>query len=642
MQIKTFDEIVDPARYGFKAYWISWLRRHNYNVPYAVFIPHFEEKKELEEHFDEIKLLLQPMYIGSGLYKVAIRSSATCEDLYDRSYAGHFKTFLGIMNLDEITEKIEEVRRSLTFVSDKKCNMGVIIQQLVDPDFSGVIFSSDPIYGDKRKLIMSVVRGRGDKLVAGLEPGEDIYIEIDERNIYNFPNFMLNLPKEHFKSIAKTAKEIENELNFPVDVEWALASKKTYYLQCRPITGFQRYKSFLRITKENLNKIPDIVKRSEKVFLRILADKLGIEMSKGYLVAFNTLHGKVNLPKIIGIIAEKGRALSLVLLYPSVLGGKVIRYFVKSTKKYLIRCARSDVRWFINADTLKYLIEKIGSKVGERYWYGIVIIQEIISPIYTGIIRKVKDGFIIEVAKGHFIPKGIVPTTRYITDFCGNVIHESVTMQKKYFDIVEEQHREIELAKPEKVELDMFVIKTIIKVFQPIFQEYNKASIEFGLRNDEASKTLKPYLIDIIFEKTDTEIASNHVAQGIISPGIIKGKIQYLSLKEKEAFDYHFYDKTTSKNYDKIEEPIIYFAERPALSLLEVVNAARSHNRNIGFIFKEGSVLCHLAILLRESGIPALILPSSYKLHEGEYVVLDTATHNIPISKRIRRLKTFG
>ena len=55
-------------------------------------------------------------------------------------------------------------------------------------------------------------------------------------------------------------------------------------------------------------------------------------------------------------------------------------------------------------------VQSIQAKSFEVSWLCITIIQEIFDPIFTGIAKKIEDGFLIEIAKGHFLPKGVVPT----------------------------------------------------------------------------------------------------------------------------------------------------------------------------------------------------------------------------------------
>src|SRR5437868_12119263 len=101
---------VDPAIYGHKAYWLSWLTQGGYNVPYAIFIPAIGLAKSfggLGAQLPHLQESLAKFLTQDGLYDVAVRSSATCEDSDEHSLAGHFSSFLGRMTIDAVFEAVQ-------------------------------------------------------------------------------------------------------------------------------------------------------------------------------------------------------------------------------------------------------------------------------------------------------------------------------------------------------------------------------------------------------------------------------------------------------------------------------------------------------------------------------------------------------
>ena len=163
--IKTIEsKEVLPHIYGYKAFWLWWLKKNGYNVPFAIFLPAMRSNlgnmdlKDLKEALSSFEI--------NGLYDVAVRSSCTLEDAEEYSLAGHFLTILKQMSFKQILQSCRKVIDSLKVISSLKKNkslkMGIIIQKRIKPQFSGVAFSCDPISGSKTKVLVSVVKGMGE------------------------------------------------------------------------------------------------------------------------------------------------------------------------------------------------------------------------------------------------------------------------------------------------------------------------------------------------------------------------------------------------------------------------------------------------------------------------------------------------
>lgn len=121
--------------------------------------------------------------IGDLAYSpVAVRSSATAEDLEDASFAGQQDTFLEVNGIDEILEKVVEcwsslwTERAITYrarndvaVGAERAGLGlaVVVQQMVQAEASGVVFTADPLSGRRDRLVIDAVAGLGEKLVSG-------------------------------------------------------------------------------------------------------------------------------------------------------------------------------------------------------------------------------------------------------------------------------------------------------------------------------------------------------------------------------------------------------------------------------------------------------------------------------------------
>ncbi|OUJ18166.1 Phosphoenolpyruvate synthase/pyruvate phosphate dikinase PpsA [Methanonatronarchaeum thermophilum] len=203
---------------------------------------------------------------------VAIRSSATAEDLPDASFAGQQETFLNIRGQKNVMEKIKECWASLytaraIFYREKqnfehsKVNIAVVVQRMVNAEKAGVIFTSHPTTGED-DVIIEAGWGLGEGVVSG-SVSPDHYIinkkgfEIKKRDIstkrtmfdrdpetgetrhVDVPEDMMDEPTltdEEITELAKMGEGVEKHYKTPQDVEWAIEDNEIYMLQSRPIT----------------------------------------------------------------------------------------------------------------------------------------------------------------------------------------------------------------------------------------------------------------------------------------------------------------------------------------------------------------------------------------------------------------------
>ncbi len=218
----TMLQIVEPtydfsSLVGGKANGLIKLNRINCTIPttYIYIGGHFN--KEDIPKFD----------------KYAVRSSATCEDATNCSFAGMFNSFLNV-SIDNLAKKILEVQESIdlsrvqTYLKDKKIDklqMRVIIQEYKEPIISGVWFGSDenPDYG-----VLEYIEGSGDKLVGG-------YVT-PHRVVFNQKNHENNLISISKVEIYKQLIKYQSEIGECCDFEWCIVNNKLIMLQCRPIT----------------------------------------------------------------------------------------------------------------------------------------------------------------------------------------------------------------------------------------------------------------------------------------------------------------------------------------------------------------------------------------------------------------------
>lgn len=177
-----------------------------------------------------------------GAVSFAVRSSALQEDSARASFAGEFESVLNVSTNDEVRKAIQTVldsRQSARVSSYTQAQgldgglhpVAVVIQKMVEPDHAGVLFTVDPLNGDFSRMVGNFVEGIGEKLVSGQVSAQEFSISRPAGK-YSGPEMI----KKPAGGLYQMAKNIENLMGCPQDIEWAVARGKVYILQARPIT----------------------------------------------------------------------------------------------------------------------------------------------------------------------------------------------------------------------------------------------------------------------------------------------------------------------------------------------------------------------------------------------------------------------
>jgi hypothetical protein len=632
---------IDIQKYGGKAHWLWRLHKLGCPVPYAFFLPAVKHGTEIDFSSESTKSLittyLRNMQDESGKYSVAIRSSATVEDSFAKTYAGHFKSKLGSMNYEDVQKNITEVIESLDTVGVKEdMAMGVVVQRLISARASGVIFSSDPLTNFKGICVISSVRGAGEALVSGRKPGADLIVQVTEASI-QIPEQQYVIEKGRVEELCRTAKKLEQRLQFPLDIEWCIDDHtgRIVYLQCRPATSATGIKkSLIEISSANEDRIPAIVREKEKLAIRLLADKQGIPLSNAYLICVDLTGNSTDLPDLSSVKRSTlWNGYSTVLLYPERLDGKVIRHFLgeKWAQALFLGCQRYAVRAYPEYD-LETCIAGIAKMASREYWSAVIMLQEVYRAEYTGIARMISGNCVIEAARGFFVAKGIVPVSQYVLDSGGALLHSKEVHQSRAVNILGGHIVEETLPQESSlVSLDSEVLKGILTAFRPLWETTHFA-VEFGLVGE--GDTLSPYLIDFVPVSESEAKDTSRMLQGVISKGRIRGRAVILQKEGVyDAISSHYHDKINGSS--RKSGTHVVFADLPDISLLRILE--EYDEKGIGFVFRQGSVLCHLSIVLRERGIPAVILDQEFPVREGEMVTIDALTPSLKQDQRVHK-----
>jgi rifampicin phosphotransferase len=178
----------------------------------------------------------------------AVRSSATVEDLPGASFAGQHDSFLGVHGRDAVIDAVRRCwastysdravgYRRTAGVADTGVRMAVVVQQMVPATASGVLFTADPVNGDRRTATVEAVRGLGEALVAGRVGAEVYRVRGDAlvaADVGGDGEPVLSAGQ--VVRLVGLGKRIEAELGRPQDIEWCLAGGRLFVVQSRPIT----------------------------------------------------------------------------------------------------------------------------------------------------------------------------------------------------------------------------------------------------------------------------------------------------------------------------------------------------------------------------------------------------------------------
>ena len=267
----------DAALVGGKAANLSRLARMYHRVPDGFSLPVtvMDETHPLDLR-DEIICAISDLMNCHRLpdFIAAVRSSAVDEDGATASFAGQHETFLNIVGAEAIIQAVircwESARsehalhyRRQQGLSLAHPQIAVFVQQLVASDVSAVVFSANPITGNRDEVMINASWGLGESIVGGTVTPDTFIVRKSDLAVVQrvvadkqcmtvsapggtheveIPRFLRNtssLNDEQVIEIAALALTLETTMQYPVDVECAYAGGELYLLQCRPITTLQ-------------------------------------------------------------------------------------------------------------------------------------------------------------------------------------------------------------------------------------------------------------------------------------------------------------------------------------------------------------------------------------------------------------------
>ena len=214
------------------------------------------------------------LHLGHGVFAqplVAVRSSATAEDLPNASFAGQQETYLNVHGEANVLEKIRECWASLFtpraifyraphHFDHFQVGIAVPVQRMVESEKSGIMFTIDPVTNDKTKITIEAIYGLGEMIVQGMVTPD--HYEVDKQSdvivakinraqekmmvrksgknvilpLTKVKGSQMKLTDDEIVKLATIGKKLEAHYFFPQDSEWAIEKNHIYIVQTRPIT----------------------------------------------------------------------------------------------------------------------------------------------------------------------------------------------------------------------------------------------------------------------------------------------------------------------------------------------------------------------------------------------------------------------
>nr|WP_242676848.1 PEP/pyruvate-binding domain-containing protein [Rhodococcus sp. ABRD24] len=231
---------------------------------------------------------------------VAVRSSATAEDLPDASFAGQQDTYLWLNGIDEVLERIRccwaslYTSRAIIYrlknnIPDTGLSMAVAVQKMVSAKVAGVAMTMDPTNGDRSKITVDASYGVGEMVVSGQVTPDNIVMDkvmltvvsetigdkhaelvpdpgshrLVERDVDADRRTRRSLTDQELQAVAAIAKRAEKHYGCPQDIEWALDAdlpdgENLLLLQSRPETVWSSKPKQDKVTESKKSARPGL------------------------------------------------------------------------------------------------------------------------------------------------------------------------------------------------------------------------------------------------------------------------------------------------------------------------------------------------------------------------------------------------
>ncbi len=223
---------------------------------------------------DEIAEAISLAYaaLGGRDLPVAVRSSATAEDLPELSFAGQQETYLNMHGEAMVLDAVKRCwaslwtaraigYRTLHHIAQEEVSLAVVVQELVPADAAGILFTANPLNGARDQVMINAAWGLGEAIVGGQVTPDTVVVdkasgaitqqEITEKGVMTVPTqsgtreeavpadqrTQAVLSPAQAAELARIGVQIEGLYGQPMDIEWVLHDGRIFVVQARPITA---------------------------------------------------------------------------------------------------------------------------------------------------------------------------------------------------------------------------------------------------------------------------------------------------------------------------------------------------------------------------------------------------------------------
>jgi phosphohistidine swiveling domain-containing protein len=281
---------------------------------------------------NEISVAITNAYNDLNRKSVAVRSSATAEDLPDASFAGQQETFLNICGEADLLEALKKCWASLWTaraigyrikkgIDQKTVALAVVVQEMVNAEAAGILFTANPINGHRDEMVINASWGLGEAIVSGLVSPDTIIADkatgkvkqydvaektvitvltekgTREEKLEDVQSRSRVLNEADVIELVNIARRIESYYSSPQDIEWCHADRRFFIVQSRPITALRTEPDVPVSTIWKLPKGAYVAMRNNIV--ELMADPLTPLFSTLGLECVNTAMGEL-LTKFLG------------------------------------------------------------------------------------------------------------------------------------------------------------------------------------------------------------------------------------------------------------------------------------------------------------------------------------------------------
>jgi phosphohistidine swiveling domain-containing protein len=306
---------------------------------------------------DEVAAAIRQAYgrLDGGNLPVAVRSSATAEDLPDLSFAGQQETYLNMRGEAQVLDAVKRCWASLwtaraigyrmrNHIAPAEVSLAVVVQELVPADAAGIMFTANPVTGGRDQIMINAAWGLGEAIVGGLVTPDTLVVdknggaivtsEINEKDVMTVRTptgtreepvpadrrTQAVLSPTQARELARLGVRIEELYGQPMDIEWVLSADRFFIVQARPITSLPQKKQGIDAWNDSLTldclwtrgnageAVPDVVTPCSRSLLKIVFDDMMPTLFIGGYAPVGYIGGRLymNLSLMMTIFAAVG------------------------------------------------------------------------------------------------------------------------------------------------------------------------------------------------------------------------------------------------------------------------------------------------------------------------------------------------